>query len=298
MKEHVMKRDKEGLCCVICGAWDTDSDFTAECTGSVVTQEVIDKLVEPVTPDRTPAPAQAGAGEFMVWIAVGPSGKIVSASRERYPSDGREQHVSREQFAREFGRPDSVVLLVPGPVTLGGQVPAKHLTAALRLLAQQPAAQAQAPAEAGQLEVVSAAVHDEWMEEQRRRGRTSSVGRDGEEYMVPYSELSEAAKELDRVTVRAVLKHVAQPVAPAEENKRLREALTEALPVLDAVLARRRVLDNMAGPTMGRHPMQDEYNSAEAALGRLVRSPIRFSMMIDRARAALAAAEAGTEAGA
>lgn len=64
-----------------------------------------------------------------------------------------------------------------------------------------------APAEA-ELERLSAAVHADWMAEQAARGRTSSIGRDGEEYMVPYEQLSEAAKELDRVTVRAVLKHL------------------------------------------------------------------------------------------
>lgn len=55
------------------------------------------------------------------------------------------------------------------------------------------------------IEALSDQVHAEWMGEQRRRGRTSSIGRDGEEYMVPYAQLTEAAKELDRVTVRAVL---------------------------------------------------------------------------------------------
>lgn len=58
------------------------------------------------------------------------------------------------------------------------------------------------------IERLSAAVHADWVEEQHRRGRTSSIGRDGEEYMVPYDQLSEAAKELGRVTVRAVLKHL------------------------------------------------------------------------------------------
>lgn len=69
-----------------------------------------------------------------------------------------------------------------------------------------------AEADSELLERLSAAVHADWMAEQAARGRTSSVGRDGEEYMVPYDQLSEAAKELDRVTVRAVLKHL--PPAP------------------------------------------------------------------------------------
>ena len=54
------------------------------------------------------------------------------------------------------------------------------------------------------IEEVSAKVHEAWMESKRRGGFTTRKSESGEELMVPYEELSEEAKELDRSTVRAV----------------------------------------------------------------------------------------------
>ena len=54
------------------------------------------------------------------------------------------------------------------------------------------------------IEVVSAKVHEAWMESKRAQGVTSRQSETGEELMVPYEQLSEPAKELDRATVRAV----------------------------------------------------------------------------------------------
>jgi hypothetical protein len=54
------------------------------------------------------------------------------------------------------------------------------------------------------IEVVSAKVHEAWMESKRAQGFTSRKSETGEELMVPYEQLSEAAKELDRESVRAV----------------------------------------------------------------------------------------------
>jgi len=54
------------------------------------------------------------------------------------------------------------------------------------------------------IEVVSAKVHEAWMESKRAQGVTSRKSEAGEELMVPYEQLSEPAKELDRGTVRAV----------------------------------------------------------------------------------------------
>ena len=54
------------------------------------------------------------------------------------------------------------------------------------------------------IEVVSAKVHEAWMESKRAQGHTSRQSEAGEELMVPYEQLSEPAKELDRATVRAV----------------------------------------------------------------------------------------------
>ena len=54
------------------------------------------------------------------------------------------------------------------------------------------------------IEIVSAEVHEAWMESKRAQGVSSRKSEDGEELVVPYGQLSEKAKELDRGTVRAV----------------------------------------------------------------------------------------------
>ena len=54
------------------------------------------------------------------------------------------------------------------------------------------------------IELVSAKVHEAWMESKRAQGVTSRKSETGEELMVPYEQLSDSAKELDRATVRAV----------------------------------------------------------------------------------------------
>jgi len=58
------------------------------------------------------------------------------------------------------------------------------------------------------IEKVAAKVHEAWMEAKRARGVTSRKSEEGEELMVPYEQLSEEARELDRSTVRAVYKAV------------------------------------------------------------------------------------------
>jgi hypothetical protein len=54
------------------------------------------------------------------------------------------------------------------------------------------------------IEEVSAQVHAAWIEAKRAQGVTSRKSEDGEELMVPYRQLSERAKELDRQVVRTV----------------------------------------------------------------------------------------------
>jgi RyR domain len=54
------------------------------------------------------------------------------------------------------------------------------------------------------IELVAARVHESWLKSKRTQGVKSRKAEDGEELMVPYEELSEKAKELDRNTVRAV----------------------------------------------------------------------------------------------
>ena len=52
-------------------------------------------------------------------------------------------------------------------------------------------------------------MHEFWLASRRALGTTSRLSETGEELMVPYHQLSEAAKELDRVTVRAVYAAIA-----------------------------------------------------------------------------------------
>ena len=49
-----------------------------------------------------------------------------------------------------------------------------------------------------------AKVHEAWMESKRAAGVSSRKLESGEELMVPYNQLSEQAKDLDRITVKAV----------------------------------------------------------------------------------------------
>jgi hypothetical protein len=54
------------------------------------------------------------------------------------------------------------------------------------------------------IEKVSAKVHEVWLNNKLAQGIKSRKSETGEELMVPYEQLSEEAKELDRVMVRAV----------------------------------------------------------------------------------------------
>ncbi len=54
------------------------------------------------------------------------------------------------------------------------------------------------------VEAVAAKVHEAWLQAKRAQGITSRKSESGEELMVDYGQLSEAAKELDRQSVRAV----------------------------------------------------------------------------------------------
>lgn len=54
------------------------------------------------------------------------------------------------------------------------------------------------------IEAVAAKVHEAWMEAKQAQGIKTRKSESGEELMVDYAELSEAAKELDRGSVRAV----------------------------------------------------------------------------------------------
>lgn len=65
------------------------------------------------------------------------------------------------------------------------------------------------------IEATSAIVHEAWMNSKRAAGVTTRKLESGEELMVPYEQLSEAAKELDRGTVRAVYAAIEKAAQPA-----------------------------------------------------------------------------------
>lgn len=73
-------------------------------------------------------------------------------------------------------------------------------------------------AELPDVEDVAAAVHAAWMDTKRAQGITSRPSEWGEEQMVPYAELSERAKDLDRGTVQAVYAAIAAISTPPESR--------------------------------------------------------------------------------
>lgn len=60
------------------------------------------------------------------------------------------------------------------------------------------------------IELVSDKVHEAWMDGKKAKGITSRKAENGEELMVPYNELSEAQKDQDRNTVKAVYRAIAE----------------------------------------------------------------------------------------
>jgi len=58
------------------------------------------------------------------------------------------------------------------------------------------------------IEKVSAAVHQAWIDSKLKLGITSRKSETGEELIAPYEKLSEEAKDLDRNTVKAVYKAI------------------------------------------------------------------------------------------
>ncbi|HUQ31902.1 MAG TPA: RyR domain-containing protein [Pyrinomonadaceae bacterium] len=65
------------------------------------------------------------------------------------------------------------------------------------------------------IEIVANLVHEAWVKSKLTQGFTSRKSETGEELMVPYNQLTEASKELDRAMVRAV--YVAVQTAQKDE---------------------------------------------------------------------------------
>ena len=86
------------------------------------------------------------------------------------------------------------------------------------------------------VELLSEAAHEAWMETKRQQGITSRNSEWGEDLMVPYCDLTEQAKDLDRGTVRGVLaaiERAGMAVVPAELVEACEQVRT-AMEVLDA----------------------------------------------------------------
>lgn len=60
------------------------------------------------------------------------------------------------------------------------------------------------------IEQVAERVHSAWICEKVKQGITSRKSSDGREQMLPYSQLDDDLKELDRATVRAVYKAIGE----------------------------------------------------------------------------------------
>jgi hypothetical protein len=54
------------------------------------------------------------------------------------------------------------------------------------------------------IELVAEKIHGAWVDIKRANGVSTRLSEDGEEYMVPYGQLSEKAKNLDRSLVKTV----------------------------------------------------------------------------------------------
>jgi hypothetical protein len=55
------------------------------------------------------------------------------------------------------------------------------------------------------VEVMAKPAHEAWMSYYRQMGYTSRKAEWGEEFLVPWEQLSERGKELDRIIMRAIL---------------------------------------------------------------------------------------------
>jgi len=55
------------------------------------------------------------------------------------------------------------------------------------------------------VEAMAESAHEAWMAAQRAQGCNSRLASWGEEFMVPYKDLSERGREFDRVIMRSIL---------------------------------------------------------------------------------------------
>lgn len=75
------------------------------------------------------------------------------------------------------------------------------------------------------IEIVSAKVHEAWIKSKLAQGVTSRKSETGEEMMVPYNQLSEKCKDLDRNTVKAVYEAIISVGFSLDEEKEYSSAI-------------------------------------------------------------------------
>ena len=106
------------------------------------------------------------------------------------------------------------------------------------------------------IELIAEKVHNQWIITKKDEGVTSRKSETGEELMIPYNELSEEAKDLDRNSVKAVLKaltDIQQPENSIKESdcgchtitpKKLQEHVTKITSLFDAPIIRNEIIDS------------------------------------------------------
>lgn len=75
------------------------------------------------------------------------------------------------------------------------------------------------------VERMAEAVHNAWMQHYLSLGYTSRKAEWGEEFMVPYDQLSDRGKDLDRMIMRAILASFGEQDLAVIEKKELRKIL-------------------------------------------------------------------------
>jgi DNA-directed RNA polymerase sigma subunit (sigma70/sigma32) len=82
------------------------------------------------------------------------------------------------------------------------------------------------------IELTAARVHEKWMAAKRASGVTSRRSETGEELMVPYEQLSESAKDLDRISARTALEAYDEATSlPKDALEPLHRRVIELIPV-------------------------------------------------------------------
>lgn len=118
---------------------------------------------------------------------------------EPYRSFISDAGVSVEQTMNDYKQASSDFLMKPA-----GRALSVHVQVGLLLALKAAKLLKSEPGELPPVEEVAAKVHEAWMKEKLMLGIVIRKAENGENLMVPYEQLSDRGKELDRAAVRAV----------------------------------------------------------------------------------------------